>query len=215
MVSKLLCSFMASSFANNASNSNSTQSTPSSATTMADKSANNPYFLPATGSPGIVLTSQPLTGSENYMSWARSVFLASSAINKFGFVNGSIPEPDPSSPLFNTWSRYNTTILSWLTNSLGTYLKARVMYINTIKDLWIDLRDRLSQGNTPRLFKLQKEISHLSQGSLRWVLISPNLRHFGMNSSTTNLSLCALVLVLVDQNLLNWMLSIKNMCFIS
>ena len=103
---------MASSFANNASNSNSTQSTPSSATTMADKFANNPYFLPATGSPGIVLTLQPLTESENYMSWARSVFLASSAINKFGFVNGSIPEPDPSSPLFNTWSRYNTTILS-------------------------------------------------------------------------------------------------------
>ena len=33
--------------------------------------------------------------------------------------------------------------------------------------LWIDLKDRLSQGNTPRLFKLQKEISHLSQGSLK------------------------------------------------
>ena len=45
-------------------------------------------------------------------------------------------------------------------------LKASVMYINTVKDLWIDLKDRLSQGNTPRLFELQKEISRLSQGSL-------------------------------------------------
>ena len=57
-------------------------------------------------------------------------------------------------------------MLSWLTNSLSLDLKASVMYINNAKDLWIDLKDRLSQGNTPRLFELRKEISHLSQGSL-------------------------------------------------
>ena len=100
------------------------------------------------------------------MSWARSVFLALSSRNRFGFVNRSITEPDPSSPLFNSWSCYNTTILSWLTNSLSVELKASVMYINNAKDLWFDLKDRLSQGNTPRLFELEKEISHLSQGSI-------------------------------------------------
>ena len=57
----------------------STQSVPSLSTTMADESANSPYFLPATESPGIVLTSQPLTGPESYLSWARSVFLALSS----------------------------------------------------------------------------------------------------------------------------------------
>ena len=133
---------------------------------MADESANNPFFLPMNENPGLVLTSQHLTGLENYMSWARSVFLALSARNKFGFVNGSILELDPSSPLFNSWSRCNTTMLSWLTNLLSMELKASVMYINTANDLWIDLKDRLSQGNTPRLCELQNEISHLSQGSL-------------------------------------------------
>ncbi|XP_075636524.1 uncharacterized protein LOC142608719 [Castanea sativa] len=133
---------------------------------MVDESANNPFFLLANENPGLILTSQPLTGLENYMSWTRSVFLALSAKNKFGFVNGSIPELDPYSSLFNSWSRCNTTVLSWLTNSLSMDLKASVMYINTAKDLWIDLKDKLSQGNTPRVFELQKEISHLSQGSL-------------------------------------------------
>ena len=57
-------------------------------------------------------------------------------------------------------------MLSWLTNSLSMDLKASVMYINTARDLWTDLKDRLSQDNTSRLFELQKEISHLSQGSL-------------------------------------------------
>ena len=96
------------------------------------------------------------------MNFAQSVFLDLSSRKKFGFMNGSIPEPDPSSPLFNSWSRCNTTVLLWLTNSLSMELKASVIYINTAKDLWIDLKDRLSQGNTPRLFELQKEISHLS-----------------------------------------------------
>ena len=144
----------------------STQSVPSPSTTMADESANNPYFLPAIESPGIVLTSQPLTGPENYLSWTSSVFLVLSSRNKFGFVNGSIPQPDLTSPLYNSWSRCNTTVLSWLTNSLSMDLKASVMYINTARDLWIDLRDRLSQGNTPRQFELQKEIACLSQGTL-------------------------------------------------
>nr|XP_023885065.1 uncharacterized protein LOC111997233 [Quercus suber] len=40
------------------------------------------------------------------------------------------------------------------------------MYINSARDLWIDLKNRLSQDNTPRLFELQKKISHLVQGSL-------------------------------------------------
>ena len=111
---------------------------------MVDEFANNPYFLLALESLGIVLTLQPLTGPENYMSWARLVFLALSTRNKFGFENGSILEPDPSSPLFNSWSRCNTIVLSWLTYSLSMELMASVMYINTARDLWIDLRDRLS-----------------------------------------------------------------------
>ena len=109
-----------------------------------------------------MLTSKPLTGPKNYMSWARFVFLALSSKNKFGFVDGSIVEPDSSSSLYNSLSRCNTTILSWLTKSLSLDLKASVMYINNAKDLWIDLKDRLSQGSTPRSFELRKEIAHLA-----------------------------------------------------
>nr|XP_023894291.1 uncharacterized protein LOC112006230 [Quercus suber] len=120
------------------STTNPSQFVPNSSTTITDGYANNPYFLPTNENPG----------------------------NKFGFFNGSITEPDPSSPSFNSWSHCNTTILSWLTNFLSVGLKASVMYINNANNLWFHLKDRLSQGNTPRLFELEKEISHLSQGSL-------------------------------------------------
>ena len=43
-------------------------SIPSSNIIMANESTNNPFFLPANENPGLVLTSQPLTGPENYMN---------------------------------------------------------------------------------------------------------------------------------------------------
>nr|XP_023889801.1 uncharacterized protein LOC112001870 [Quercus suber] len=91
--------------------------------------------------------------------------------NLFFLLANENPEPNPTSPLFNSWNRCNTTILSWLANSLSPDLKANMMYINFAKDLWIDLKNRLSQDNTPRLFELQKEISHLVQDSLSFALV--------------------------------------------
>ncbi|XP_057975954.1 uncharacterized protein LOC131163376 [Malania oleifera] len=159
---------------------------------MANEYANNPYFLPGNENPGFVLTSQPLTSLENYTSWARSVFLALSSSNKFGFVNGSITELDPFSPLFNYWSRCNTTILSWLINSLSMELKASVMYTNNAKDLWFDLKDRHSQGNTPRLFELGKKNRSFFTRSKASKLDAQHKEHvfrllMGLNDSYSNL----------------------------
>ena len=115
--------------------SQTVHSIPASSAIIANEYANNPFFLPANENPGFMLTSQPLTGPESYMSWARSVFLALSSRNKFGFVDRSIAELDSSSSLYNSWSRCNTIVLSWLTNSLSLDLKGSVMYINNARDL--------------------------------------------------------------------------------
>ena len=101
------------------------------------------FHLPPSDN-SVVLVSQPLTGPENYLSWSRAVFLSLSGRNKFGFLNGQISMPDPSSSLYNTWYRSNTTILSWLVNSLSKELQSSVMYIHTARDLWIDMHDRFS-----------------------------------------------------------------------
>ena len=137
------------------------------------------------------------------------MFLALSSRNKFGFVDGSIAEPDSSSPLYNSWSRCNATVLSLLTNSLSLDLKASVMYINNARDLWIDLKDRLSQGNTPRLFELGKEIAHLQQGSLS-VSSLQNSRPCGMSMQITSLLQSVHVLVSVVLSLLRLMLIIRS-----
>ena len=63
---------------------------PTTSAAMIDEFADSPFFLPTNENPSSILTSQPLTGPENYMTWAKSVFLALSSKNKFGFFNGSI-----------------------------------------------------------------------------------------------------------------------------
>lgn len=104
-----------------------------SSSLMDDTNPKSPYFLPSVDNPGIILVSQPLLGPENYSTWARAIFLSLSGRNKFGFVNGSFPMPDLSSPLLDAWNRANTSILSWLTNSLSKDIAASVMYINTTR----------------------------------------------------------------------------------
>ena len=65
--------------ASDSSSAPSSSSTLTASAVIADESANNPNFLPANENPGLILTSQPLTGLENYMTWARSMFLALSS----------------------------------------------------------------------------------------------------------------------------------------
>ena len=133
---------------NTANHKSSNQSLP-----MEDANTNpsSPYFIPPID---VVLVSQPLIGPENYLSWSRAVFLSLSGRNKFGFLDGYISMPDLSHPLYNAWYRANTTILSWLVNSLSKDRVTSVMYIHTTRDLSIDMRDRFSQLNVPRFFEV-------------------------------------------------------------
>uniref|UniRef100_A0A2N9HIV2 Reverse transcriptase Ty1/copia-type domain-containing protein n=1 Tax=Fagus sylvatica TaxID=28930 RepID=A0A2N9HIV2_FAGSY len=113
--------------------------------------------------PGAILVSQPLVG-DNYHTWSRSMVMALTAKNKVGFVNGLIEQPkDESLPAYNAWVRCNTMVISWLLNSLSKDIASSVIYANTAREIWDDLKERFAQGNGPRIFEIQKSISTLSQ----------------------------------------------------
>lgn len=86
------------------------------------------------------------------------------------------------------------------------------IYINTARDLWIDMRDRFAQGNVPRPFELPKEIARFSQSQLFVSSYSQNSRFFGMNLWIINLFLLVLVVALVVLNNSVWC-STKRPCF--
>ena len=73
------------------------------------------------------------------------------------------PKPDDSSPNYSAWVRCNYMFLSWLLNSLAHDLRESVIYAKTATEIRADLQERLSQGNSPRLFQLQREIVSIHQ----------------------------------------------------
>jgi hypothetical protein len=125
--------------------------------------SSNPFFLHHGNSPGAMIVSKPLNG-ENYNSWKRAMMMALSAKNKLSFVNGTLPKP---SNLYDSqglaWTRCNNMVLSWLLNSVSTEIANSIIYIDDASEILIDLQDRFSQHNGPRIFQLQKSISCLSQ----------------------------------------------------
>ena len=67
---------------------------------------NDPRFLHHGENPSAMLTSQPLTGGENYPAWVRSVRKSLVAKNKLGFIDGSLTISSPlvdSSSVVQAW----------------------------------------------------------------------------------------------------------------
>ncbi|XP_040987810.1 uncharacterized protein LOC121235530 [Juglans microcarpa x Juglans regia] len=65
--------------------------------------------------------------------------------------------------LFSSLSKCNTIVLSRLLNSLFSKIGQSVIYVDSSHVMWLELKERFSQGNRPRIFELQAAISALYQ----------------------------------------------------
>ncbi|KAJ9538691.1 hypothetical protein OSB04_031424 [Centaurea solstitialis] len=123
----------------------------------------DPFFLHHSDNTGLVLVSQPLN-SENYLSWSRSMIIALSVKNKIGFIDGSLVRPDGTNQQkLNAWIRNNHIVISWILNTLSKEISPSVMYRDTAKEMWEELKERFSQGSSPRIYEIRREIVSLAQ----------------------------------------------------
>ncbi|XP_040996041.1 uncharacterized protein LOC121242216 [Juglans microcarpa x Juglans regia] len=122
----------------------------------------SPYFLTNADNPGVLLVSEKLD-NRNYHSSSCSMFLSLKARNKLGFIDGSLPLPTTTDPLFSPWSKCDTIVLSWMLNSLSLKIAQSVIHVDSSYALLLELKERFSQGNGPRIFELQTAISALRQ----------------------------------------------------
>jgi hypothetical protein len=121
----------------------------------------SPFYLPQGESLGAILVSQPLIG-ENYNTWSRSMIMGLTAKNKLAFVDGSLPQSLIDTGTENqAWIHCNN--MSWILSSISKEIAASITYIDTWHGIWLDLKERFSQKNGPRVFQLQKSISALLQ----------------------------------------------------
>ncbi|KAF5453898.1 hypothetical protein F2P56_023610 [Juglans regia] len=141
--------------------SNPLTNPPSRYLNLADPT--NPYRLDHGDSPSITLVADLLT-TENYTTWSHAMKRALRAKNKLGFIDDTLTKPSfPADPLIDLWNRCNDMVVSWIQNSITTSLKSSVAFVDDAYKIWMDLHERLSHQNGPRIFQLKKALASLSQ----------------------------------------------------
>ncbi|XP_068474622.1 uncharacterized protein [Phaseolus vulgaris] len=123
----------------------------------------SPYYIHPSEGPSSVSITPVLTGS-NYHMWSRPIRMALISKNKMGFLTGAVIEPALIDPLYPTWERCNTLIMSWLFNSLSQPITQSVIFFESAIAIWNDLKERFSQGDLLRIAELQETIYSLKQG---------------------------------------------------
>ncbi|MCH79609.1 retrovirus-related Pol polyprotein from transposon TNT 1-94 [Trifolium medium] len=124
----------------------------------------NVYYIHSSDGPSSVSITPVLTHS-NYHAWARSMRRALGAKNKYDFVDGTIPVPEPFDPSYRAWSRCNMLIHSWIMNSVEESIAQSIVYLENAIDVWEELKERFSRGDFIRISELQIEIYSLKQGT--------------------------------------------------
>lgn len=95
---------------------------------------NDPLFLHHGENLGAPLVSYPLLGGENYLAWARSVRKFLIAMNKLGFIDGSLTL---SSPIMNSpsaiqvWIQADNVVETWIINLASSKIQATIVYRDT------------------------------------------------------------------------------------
>nr|KYP47946.1 hypothetical protein KK1_030433 [Cajanus cajan] len=64
--------------------------------------------------------------------------------NNIGFLNGTIPIPVATDPIYSSWERCNTLLMSWLLNSLSPSIAQSVIFF----DRAVDIYGRISKNNS-------------------------------------------------------------------
>ncbi|XP_059315522.1 uncharacterized protein LOC132066174 [Lycium ferocissimum] len=143
-----------------------THVTPAVGNTSVTETINSshPLYIAPSDSPGALLINTVFDG-KSFGGWKRAMWIALTAKNKAGFIDGTTAEPAVGSDLHPSWSRSNNMVISWLLNSLSRDISESVLYYHTAKDIWVELEARFGQSSGARLYQLQKELSDLVQGS--------------------------------------------------
>ncbi|XP_020883385.1 uncharacterized protein LOC110229020 [Arabidopsis lyrata subsp. lyrata] len=125
----------------------------------------SPYDLTSNDNPG-TLISKPLLRGPNYDEWANNLRLALKARKKFGFVDGSIPQPPEDDADYEDWIANNALVISWIRLTIEETLSSSVSHIHNSSELWTHIQKRFGVKNGQRVQRLKTELANCRQKGL-------------------------------------------------
>ncbi|KAL0402574.1 UNVERIFIED_CONTAM: Retrovirus-related Pol polyprotein from transposon RE1 [Sesamum latifolium] len=85
---------------------------------------------------------------------------------KLGYISGNNPKPAEDSEEYEQWVRTDSLVISWLLNTISKEIVESFLYIDTARELWLEIEARYGVSNGPLVYQLQREIASASQGTL-------------------------------------------------
>ena len=77
---------------------------------------------------------------------------------KLGFVQGTIPRPEDDLVKAEMWDTCNSMIIAWLQNSVSESICKSILFLNSAREIWLQLEQRFSFSNGSRKYNIDKEI---------------------------------------------------------
>lgn len=120
------------------------------------------YYLHHSDHTGLKLVSTLFNGS-SYANWKRSMIIGLTAKNKMSFVDGTLPKPEVESEEYRAWCMCNSMITGWIITVLEPQIAASILYIETAREIWIELEERYGQLLSAQIYAISQEIFHTNQ----------------------------------------------------
>lgn len=102
--------------------------------------------------------------NQNYHTWSRSIKVELRSKKKLGFINKTLIHPPKTEHTFMTQGCCNTMVMSCITNSTNHEIAESILWMETAKEIWEELKERYHQRDIFRISDLQEEIYALRQG---------------------------------------------------
>ena len=114
----------------------------------------------------LVVSSFKLTG-HNFIPWSRSIQLLIRGKGKYGYLDGSIPQPASTDPSFSTWEIQNSLVMSWLILSMDDSIAEVYLLYPTAKAIWDAVTLAYSDlTDSSQMFALRNRARTLRQDDL-------------------------------------------------
>ncbi|KAL0340065.1 UNVERIFIED_CONTAM: hypothetical protein Sradi_4523300 [Sesamum radiatum] len=114
---------------------------------------------------GMVMISAPLNGT-NWLSWSRSVRIALERRDKLNFIDGTYMNPVEGSAELKQWRIIDLMVRTWILNTMSKEIVNAYLYAPSARSLWLELEARYGECDGPLLYRIQREISTMTQGNL-------------------------------------------------
>jgi len=82
---------------------------------------------------------------------------------KLGFVQGTVARPHDDQVKVERWDTCNNMIIAWLQNSVFESIGKSVLFLDSTREIWLQLEQRFSLSNGSRKYRINKEIYEVKQ----------------------------------------------------